>query len=157
MFGVRFGQVRSFSSPLGSRWNVASASARRIFQYHRQRPTVVPRRVPRAHAISKNDGMGTRNVLVGSDRRWLHSTITYRHDLAVRRVKVETDPDLPATDMEFSMTNFPNLPLAGIVVLNFGQVVQGPYATLTAQTARSSLIRRKASLMIGFNSLLRDN
>ena len=55
------------------------------------------------------------------------------------------------------MTNFPNLPLAGIVVLNFGQVVQGPYATLTAQTARSSLIRRKASLMIGFNSLLRDN
>jgi len=32
--------------------------------------------------------------------------------------------------MEFSMTDFPNLPLAGIVVLDFDQVFQGPYATL---------------------------
>jgi len=31
------------------------------------------------------------------------------------------------------------------------------FEELTTQTARSSLFRRKASLMGGFNSLLRDN
>jgi crotonobetainyl-CoA:carnitine CoA-transferase CaiB-like acyl-CoA transferase len=119
------------------------------------------------------------------------------------------------------MTVLPNFPLAGIVVVDFGQVFQGPYATLlmakagadvikvepprgeplrrrappgksttfpiamlnsnkcaitlnlkhergralrgalseglTAHTARSSLIRRIASLMSGFNSLLPHN
>jgi crotonobetainyl-CoA:carnitine CoA-transferase CaiB-like acyl-CoA transferase len=30
----------------------------------------------------------------------------------------------------FRVSDPPNLPLAGIVVLDFGQVFQGPYATL---------------------------
>jgi CoA:oxalate CoA-transferase len=38
-----------------------------------------------------------------------------------------------------------------------GPDCDNPTMDLTIQTARSSLIRRKASLMSGFNSLLRDN
>ena len=34
------------------------------------------------------------------------------------------------------MSDIPNLPLAGIVVLDFGQVFQGPYATLLCEMAR---------------------
>ena len=39
------------------------------------------------------------------------------------------------------MTEVPNLPLAGIVVLDFGQVFQGPYATLLMAKAGADVIK----------------
>ncbi|MGA8399914.1 MAG: CoA transferase [Stellaceae bacterium] len=39
------------------------------------------------------------------------------------------------------MTSRPNMPLAGITVLDFGQVYQGPYATLLMATAGADVIK----------------
>ena len=39
------------------------------------------------------------------------------------------------------MSDPPNLPLAGVVVLDFGQVYQGPYATLLMAGAGSDVIK----------------
>ena len=39
------------------------------------------------------------------------------------------------------MSNTPNLPLAGIVVIDFGQVYQGPYATLLMAKAGADVIK----------------
>ena len=39
------------------------------------------------------------------------------------------------------MSDRPNLPLAGIVVLDFGQVYQGPYATLLMAKAGADVIK----------------
>jgi crotonobetainyl-CoA:carnitine CoA-transferase CaiB-like acyl-CoA transferase len=50
-------------------------------------------------------------------------------------------PGLPAIFKEFSVSDHPNLPLAGIVVLDFGQVFQGPYATLLMAKAGADVIK----------------
>ena len=42
------------------------------------------------------------------------------------------------------MSELSNLPLAGIVVLDFGQVYQGPYATLLMTLAPAIAISRVA-------------
>ena len=39
------------------------------------------------------------------------------------------------------MTNRKNMPLAGVTVLDFGQVYQGPYATLLMATAGADVIK----------------
>ena len=39
------------------------------------------------------------------------------------------------------MSSAPNLPLAGVVVLDFGQVYQGPYATLLMAKAGADVIK----------------
>jgi hypothetical protein len=39
------------------------------------------------------------------------------------------------------VSDHPNLPLAGIVVLDFGQVFQGPYATLLMEKAGADVIK----------------
>ena len=39
-----------------------------------------------------------------------------------------------------NVSDLPNLPLAGVVVLDFGQVYQGPYATLLMAQAGADIL-----------------
>jgi hypothetical protein len=67
-----------------------------------------------------------------------------RHDTTLHIPHLETGISiiqLASCLRGFSVSNRPNLPLAGIVVLDFGQVFQGPYATLLMAKAGADVIR----------------